>query len=79
MCISTTAIGPATGSADVHVRRQQRNNYLRHFIGAMVEEYTEASRTDSDSSYDYRRLLLPHLESLLKVHVHIRVLDVRVN
>ena len=81
MYIPTTPIDPATGHVEfVHVNLQdrtdehirQRNNYLRHFISTVVEEYNEASRSDSVSSYHYRLLLLPHLESLLKVCTHMR-------
>ena len=46
---------------------KERNELLHNIIDCLVGEYEDASMSDSVLSYPLRHMLIPHMESLLKV------------
>ena len=46
---------------------KERDELLHSIIDCFVQEYEDASTSDSVLSYPLRHMLIPHMESLLKV------------
>lgn len=46
---------------------KERNEVLHNIVDCLVREYEDASVSDSVLSYPLRHMLIPHMESLLKV------------
>ena len=54
---------------------KERNDLLNNIVDCLVQEYEDASTSDSVLSYPLRHMLIPHMESLLKVSYYSQVCE----